>query len=87
MSRFVAQNVRSRTKSWNDATQARISTLSTVLNSMRSVKAMGLSEAIAKYIHELRDKEIDRSKHVRWMQVMYNTSSRFFESIVHLKQC
>ncbi|QLI66506.1 ABC multidrug transporter B [Metarhizium brunneum] len=75
VSRFVAQNVRSRTKSWNDATQARISTLSTVLNSMRSVKAMGLSEAIAKYINELRDKEIDRSKHVRWMQVLYNASA------------
>ncbi|KAG8418765.1 hypothetical protein J3459_012034 [Metarhizium acridum] len=42
---------------------------------MRSVKAMGLSEAFGKYMTDLRDKEIDRSKHVRWMQVLYHASA------------
>jgi hypothetical protein len=85
VSRFVARNVRSRTKSWGDATQARISTLSSVLGSMRSIKAMGLSEAISKRVTGLRDKEIETSKHVRWMQVAYNASGRFLKIIRDLE--
>lgn len=38
---------------------------------------MGLSEAIARYVTSLRDKEIASSKHVRWMQVGYNASGEF----------
>lgn len=44
---------------------------------MRGVKAMGLSDAIKKHVENLRGKEIDGSKHVRWMQVAYNASGKF----------
>ncbi|KAK2591549.1 hypothetical protein QQS21_010769 [Conoideocrella luteorostrata] len=74
VSRYVAQNVRSRTKAWNDATQARNSTLSSILGSMRSIKAMGLSKAISRHVSDLRDREIDSSKHVRRMRCAYNVS-------------
>ncbi|KAH7015725.1 P-loop containing nucleoside triphosphate hydrolase protein [Ilyonectria destructans] len=75
VSRFVARNIQSRQKDWNIATQERISALNTVLASVKSLKSIGLTDAIMAYICSLRQKEIDSSKHVRWMSVMYNASA------------
>lgn len=84
VSQYVAQNIRARQKGWNTATQTRISTLSSVLGSMKSVKAMGLSGFLGDYVTGLRQKEIERSKHVRWMNVAYNASGMLLTwSLLH----
>ncbi|KAL7797360.1 ABC transporter type 1, transmembrane domain-containing protein [Trichoderma ceciliae] len=75
VSRYVAQNIRSRQKSWNMATQRRISVLSSILGSMKSVKALGVSGAMMSFIDQLRHDEIKSSKNVRWMNAAYNASA------------
>ncbi|KAL7932586.1 P-loop containing nucleoside triphosphate hydrolase protein [Trichoderma chlorosporum] len=75
ISRYVAKNIRSRQKSWNMATQRRISALSSIIGSMKSVKALGVSGAMMEYIDRLRQDEIDSSKNVRWMNAIYNASA------------
>ncbi|KAL7951361.1 P-loop containing nucleoside triphosphate hydrolase protein [Trichoderma barbatum] len=75
ISRYVAKNIRSRQKSWNMATQRRISALSSILGSMKSVKALGVSGAMIDYIDRLRQDEINSSKDVRWMNAIYNASA------------
>ncbi|KAK1251558.1 hypothetical protein MKX07_007037 [Trichoderma sp. CBMAI-0711] len=75
VSRYVAQNIRVRQKGWNMATQRRISVLSSILGSMKSVKALGVSGAIMSYIDQLREDEIKASKNVRFMNAVYNASA------------
>ncbi|KAK5995410.1 ABC multidrug transporter B [Cladobotryum mycophilum] len=75
VSAYVARNIRSKQKNWNLATQQRISALSAIIGSMKSVKALGLSGAMTDYVNRLRQNEIDRSKDVRWMNVAYNASA------------
>nr|WNZ75576.1 hypothetical protein [Trichoderma harzianum] len=75
ISRYVAKNIRSRQKGWNMATQRRISALSSILGSMKSVKALGISGAMMDYVEELRQDEINSSKRVRWMNAIYNASA------------
>lgn len=58
------------------ATQRRISVLSSILGSMKSVKALGVSGAIMSYIDQLREDEIKASKNVRFMNAVYNASGR-----------
>lgn len=72
----MAQNIRVRQKGWNMATQRRISVLSSILGSMKSVKALGVSGAIMSYIDQLREDEIKASKNVRFMNAVYNASGR-----------
>lgn len=62
------------------ATQRRISALSSILGSMKSVKALGLQGAMMDYVEKLRQDEINSSKRVRWMNAIYNASGklRFF---------
>ncbi|KAL6870410.1 P-loop containing nucleoside triphosphate hydrolase protein [Trichoderma novae-zelandiae] len=75
VSRYVAKNIRVRQKGWNMATQRRISVLSSILGSMKSVKALGVSGAIMSYIDQLREDEIKASKNVRFMNAIYNASA------------
>ncbi|PTB62314.1 hypothetical protein BBK36DRAFT_1172514 [Trichoderma citrinoviride] len=75
VSRYVAKNIRVRQKGWNMATQRRISVLSSVLGSMKSVKALGVSGAIMNYVDQLREDEIKASKNVRFMNAVYNASA------------
>ncbi|TFB06902.1 Metal resistance protein YCF1 [Trichoderma ghanense] len=75
VSRYVAKNIRVRQKGWNMATQRRISVLSSILGSMKSVKALGVSGAIMSYIDQLREDEIKASKNVRFMNAVYNASA------------
>jgi ATP-binding cassette subfamily C (CFTR/MRP) protein 1 len=76
VSQWMAQNLRKRQKSWNDATQHRISTTSSVLGSMKSVKMLGISDAIINRVEELRHQELEMAKTVRWMMVAYNASGK-----------
>lgn len=74
MSKYVAQNLKEKQKGWNLATQRRIAAISTMLGSIKSVKALGLSDAIASQIQGLREAEIARANELRWMMVIYNAS-------------
>lgn len=58
------------------ATQRRISALSSILGSMKSVKALGVSGAMMDYVEKLRQDEINSSKRVRWMNAIYNASGK-----------
>ncbi|KAK6448017.1 hypothetical protein FP744_10004267 [Trichoderma asperellum] len=75
ISRYVAQNIRSRQKGWSMATQRRISALSSILMSMKSVKALGVSDAMTKYVDNLRQDEIKSANSVRYMNAVYNASA------------
>ncbi|KAL7898266.1 multidrug resistance-associated protein [Trichoderma sp. SZMC 28014] len=75
ISRYVAQNIRSRQKGWSTATQRRISALSSILMSMKSVKALGVSDAMMKYVDSLRQDEIKSANSVRYMNAVYNASA------------
>ena len=77
VSRYVAQNLRSRQKNWATATQNRIAAISCMLGSIKSVKAIGLSESTASQIRDLRVYEISRAGAIRWMMVVYNASGTF----------
>lgn len=50
--------------------------LSSVLGSMKSVKALDLSSLTVPYITSLRQQELDAAKRVRWMMVAYNASGK-----------
>lgn len=56
------------------ATQRRISALSSILMSMKSVKALGVSDAMMKYVDRLRQDEIKSANSVRYMNAVYNAS-------------
>ncbi|KAH7134057.1 P-loop containing nucleoside triphosphate hydrolase protein [Dactylonectria macrodidyma] len=75
VSHYVAKNIRSRQKDWNMATQERMSALSSLLGSMKSLKLLGATENVVDYIRGLRQNEIHKSKNVRWMNVAYNASA------------
>lgn len=71
------------------ATQRRISVLSSILGSMKSVKALGVSGATMNYIDQLRGDEINASKNVRFMNAVYNASGmiQFLYHIALLVLC
>lgn len=58
------------------ATQRRISALSSILMSMKSVKALGVSDAMMKYVDNLRQDEVKSANNVRYMNAVYNASGR-----------
>jgi ATP-binding cassette subfamily C (CFTR/MRP) protein 1 len=74
VSRYVALNLKEKQKAWNLATQERIAAISIMLASMKSVKALGLSDAIAAQIQGLREYELARADELRWIMVIYNSS-------------
>lgn len=58
------------------ATQRRISALSSILMSMKSVKALGVSDSMTKYVDNLRQDEIKSANSVRYMNAVYNASGK-----------
>ncbi|EGX88465.1 ATP-binding cassette transporter, putative [Cordyceps militaris CM01] len=75
VSKFVAQNISSRQRAWNDSTQERLSVINDVLDSIKAVKMLGVSGSVRKYLDSLRLAEIDSAKNVRRMMVTYNASA------------
>ncbi len=71
VSRFVAQNIRGRQKDWNAATQNRLSMIGSFLGSIKAIKLLGVSGAIADYVTSLREAEIESARRVRWMMYVY----------------
>lgn len=69
------------------ATQRRISALSSILGSMKSVKALGVSGAMMDYVEKLRQDEINSSKRVRWMNAIYNASGKLWLLSISTSLC
>jgi len=76
MSKYVAKHLRPKMQGWMDATQARISMTSSILGSMKSVKMVGISEAVLICLQEMRSHEFYKANSVRWMMVAYNASGK-----------
>lgn len=74
MSKYVATHLQSRQKAWSVATQKRLAMITSMLSSAKSMKMLGLTEAMKSKITALRDEEIKTSKRLRWMMVAYNAS-------------
>ncbi|KAF5582081.1 multidrug resistance-associated 1 [Fusarium pseudocircinatum] len=75
MSRYLAKNLQSKQKAWNEATQRRISLTASALSSMKVMKMLGLSRQNEALLQRLRAQELDMAKKVRWMMVAYNASA------------
>lgn len=78
MSRYVAKNLQSKQKGWNEATQKRLATTSSMLSSMKSLKMLGITAYTESMVNSLRLQELDMSSKVRWMMVAYNASGTSF---------
>ncbi|RKL22824.1 hypothetical protein BFJ70_g13017 [Fusarium oxysporum] len=75
MSRYLARNLQSKQKAWNEATQSRISLTASALSSMKVMKMLGLSRETEVLLQKLRAQELEMAKKVRWMMVAYNASA------------
>ncbi|RAH54149.1 ATP-binding cassette transporter [Aspergillus piperis CBS 112811] len=75
MSAYVAKHLEARQKEWNTATQERISTTTSVLGGIKSLKMMGMVDATQSRISHLREKELRLSERLRWILVAYNASA------------
>ncbi|PWY72678.1 ATP-binding cassette transporter [Aspergillus eucalypticola CBS 122712] len=75
MSAYVAKHFEPRQKNWNTATQERISTTTSVLGGIKSLKMMGMVDVTQCRIWQLREKELRLSERLRWILVAYNASA------------
>ncbi|KAJ6786175.1 hypothetical protein PWT90_00737 [Aphanocladium album] len=75
VSKHVAKNIRARQRNWNEATERRIGALGSILGSMKSVKALGIKEALLSYVANLREDELLRAGEKRIMDCQYNASA------------
>ncbi|KAH7255182.1 P-loop containing nucleoside triphosphate hydrolase protein [Fusarium redolens] len=75
MSRYLAKNLQSKQKDWNEATQRRISLTASALSSVKVMKMLGFSTETEALLQRLRAQELDMAKKVRWMMVAYNASA------------
>ncbi|KAJ8124828.1 hypothetical protein O1611_g8811 [Lasiodiplodia mahajangana] len=69
---YVTRNLVTDQKNWNQATQVRIAATSSMISSMKVVKALGLQGTISNRIENLRKIELDLAANVRWVMVYYN---------------
>lgn len=63
---------------WNVATQKRISMTTSMLNSMKSLKMLGVTTYVESLVQNLRLWELNMAMQVRWIMVAYNASGMFF---------
>ncbi|KAJ6021160.1 ATP-binding cassette transporter [Penicillium herquei] len=75
MSVYVANHLESKQKAWNVATQRRITTITNALGGIKSLKMLGMEDAIQRQILFLRNQELRSSEGVRWILVAYNASA------------
>ena len=84
MSAYVAKHLDGRQKAWNAATQERIATITASLGGIKSLKMMGMEDAIESRVSQLRDNELRMSEHLRWILVAYNASGMSYFSLLIL---
>lgn len=74
MSAYVANHLEGKQKNWNVATQKRIATITSALSGIKSLKMLGMEDAIQSQILHLRSQELRISEGMRWILVAYNAS-------------
>jgi hypothetical protein len=60
------------TVKWNEAVQKRVGETSSMLNQMKGIKMMGLTDFFRKMVRGLRVKELKVSAKFRWLLVYFN---------------
>ncbi|KAJ6003250.1 ATP-binding cassette transporter [Penicillium sp. IBT 35674x] len=75
MSAYVAHHLEGKQKEWNVATQKRIATITSALSGIKSLKMLGMENAIQSQILNLRSQELRISEGMRWILVAYNASA------------
>ncbi|KAF4874091.1 ABC transporter atnG [Colletotrichum siamense] len=75
MSKYLAQNLQSKQKDWNEATQKRLAMTTSMLSSMKGLKMLGVTNYAAGLVQRLRKQELQMASRVRWMMVAYNASA------------
>jgi hypothetical protein len=83
MSRYLAKNLQSKQKAWNEATQRRISLTASALSSMKVMKMLGLTRQTEALLQKLRAQELEMARKVRWMMVAYNASGECSWPLLH----
>lgn len=74
VSRHVAKHLKAAQGKWNTATQQRISATSSMLGAMKNIKMLGMEQAVADHIEDLRQQEMNAAGGVRWLMLGYNAS-------------
>ncbi|QGA21426.1 hypothetical protein EYB26_009136 [Talaromyces marneffei] len=75
VSAYVAKHLDGMQKDWNVATQKRLATVAAALGGIKSLKMMGMEDAVQSLISYLRSEEIGSSKRLRWILVTNNASA------------
>ena len=70
----MATYIQSYKRAWSQATEDRLSTLTSILGSMNMVKMLGYQPPISDHITQVRDAEIGAASKVQWMIVYHNAS-------------
>ncbi|KAL5610196.1 hypothetical protein FOVSG1_004877 [Fusarium oxysporum f. sp. vasinfectum] len=72
LSGIISPAMEPATVKWNEAVQKRVGETSSMLNQMKGIKMMGLTDFFCKMVQGLRVKELKVSAKFRWLLVYFN---------------
>ncbi|KAG5781755.1 hypothetical protein H9Q73_004573 [Fusarium xylarioides] len=72
VSSIISPAIEPATVKWNEAVQKRVGETSDMLNQMKGIKMMGLTDFFLKMVQGLRVKELKVSAKFRWLLVYFN---------------
>ncbi|PNP85151.1 hypothetical protein FNYG_01380 [Fusarium nygamai] len=72
LSGIISPAMEPATVKWNEAVQKRVGETSNMLNQMKGIKMMGLTDFFLKMVQGLRVKELKVSARFRWLLVYFN---------------
>lgn len=75
VSAYVARHLQSRQRDWNAATQKRMAVTTALLQSIKSMKMLGISDSVKTWLSGLRGEEIQASIRLRYVLLAYNASA------------
>ncbi|KAI3399955.1 hypothetical protein diail_5111 [Diaporthe ilicicola] len=75
VSRYVAKHLKPEQGKWNTATQQRISLTNSMLGSIKTIKMLGMQQAVVDQAQSLREHEIQAARGVRSLMVQYGASA------------
>jgi ATP-binding cassette subfamily C (CFTR/MRP) protein 1 len=76
----VAKEIRPRQRQWMQAVQKGVAYTSDVLGSIKDMKMLGLTNMITGNVQDLREQELQKSKHFRHAQIVNITLGTFSSS-------
>ncbi|PYI00738.1 ABC transporter [Aspergillus sclerotiicarbonarius CBS 121057] len=80
-SKYVSKVFIAKQRAWNDATQTRIGLIKTVLEKMKSIKAMGFSQNVQGKVQGARDTELTAARVIYWLDVLLAASASFLNAV------